>query len=275
MTVAAKALAGQRAFITGAARGIGAAIAVALAREGVHVALNDVQDGDDLRSTGEICRSAGVQVRTAIADAGSQSDLERAVKETVAEFGGLEIAVSNAAWSDRQPFPAADMSGFEKTIQVTMWGAFYLVRAAARQMIQAGTRGAIVVISSSHSWRPIPGAMAYNMAKAAVDQMARTAATELLPHGIRVNLVYPGWTDTPGERKFFSEEKLQSRASALPLGRLVDAVEIARGVVFLCQPASVAINGAALLIDGGAGLPWQEMHRLQLPPDTTTALGSV
>jgi glucose 1-dehydrogenase len=98
--------------------------------------------------------------------------------------------------------------------------------------------------------------MAYNMAKAALDQMARTAALELARHRIRVNLVYPGWTDTPGERKYFTEDELRRAAATLPWGRLARPDEIARGIVFLVDPASDYITGSTLAIDGGIQLPW-------------------
>ena len=98
--------------------------------------------------------------------------------------------------------------------------------------------------------------MAYNMSKAAIDQVARTAAIELVEHKIRVNMVHPGWIDTPGERKFFSEEQIQKAAKALPWERLGKPEEIARGVVFLCDPDSDYMTGSSLLIDGGITLPW-------------------
>ncbi len=98
--------------------------------------------------------------------------------------------------------------------------------------------------------------MAYNMAKAATDQMARTAAVELLSHRIRVNILYPGWTDTPGERKFFSEEVLERSGPRLPWGRMARPAEIARGVLFLVDPESDYITGTTLSIDGGSQLPW-------------------
>ena len=86
--------------------------------------------------------------------------------------------------------------------------------------------------------------------------MARTAALELAPHRIRVNIVYPGWTDTPGERKYFTEDVLQRAGTLLPWGRLAEPEEVARGIVFLLEPASDYITGATLSIDGGAHLPW-------------------
>lgn len=260
-----KPLNGKNAIVSGASRGIGAAIAVALAEAGANVAINYIDDHQAAEAVAQRCRQHGVRSRLAEADIGVQSEVERIVQETAEEFGSLNIAVSNAAYSDRELFYDAQMEGFEKTVQVTMWGAFYLLRAAAQSMIAANTAGSIVVISSPHSWQPIPGAMAYNMSKAAVDQMAKTAATELCGNRIRVNTVHPGWTDTPGERKFFSEQKLKTLGAELPWGRLADPGEVARGVLFMCDPASDYITGSSVLIDGGNQLPVQEMHRVDLP----------
>ncbi|MCP4190149.1 MAG: SDR family oxidoreductase [Planctomycetaceae bacterium] len=264
-----KPLAGKNAIVTGASQGIGAATAIALAEAGANVAINFNGSKDKASEVADRCREHGVKARLAQANVGVQAEVERIVAETVADFGGLDIAVSNAAYSDRELFYQANMEGFEKTIQVTMWGAFYLLRAATEHMIDSKTEGAMVVVSSPHSWRPIPGSMAYNMAKAAIDQMARTAATELTAHRIRVNILHPGWIDTPGERKFFSEEKLQKLGADLPWGRLGRPEEIARGIVFMCDPASAYMTGSSMMIDGGIELPIQEMHRLETPDPPT------
>ena len=263
-----KCLQGKNAIVTGASQGIGASIAMALAEAGANVAINDNDSEELAKSVEERCQSYGVKTRLALADVGSQHEVERIVSETVDDFGGLDIAVSNAAYSDRELFYEADMRGFEKTVQVTMWGAFYLLRAATQSMIATQTKGNIVVISSPHSWRPIPGSMAYNMSKAAIDQMAQTAATELASKRIRVNTIHPGWIDTPGERKFFSEEKLLDQGSKLPWGRLGRPDEIARGVVFMCDPASDYLTGSSLLIDGGIELPVYKVHRNE-PQEST------
>ena len=85
---------------------------------------------------------------------------------------------------------------------------------------------------------------------------AKMTALELAPHRIRVNIIYPGWTDTPGERKFFTEEVLRSRSALLPAGRLATTEEIARGILFLVDPESEYITGSTLCIDGGSQLPW-------------------
>jgi glucose 1-dehydrogenase len=169
---------------------------------------------------------------------------------------------------------------FERTINVSMMGAYHLVRYAAQAMVSQNSRGSskaggptsapsaanqcnIVVISSPHAHMPIPGALAYNMAKAASDQLAKTAACELAGHGIRVNLIHPGWIDTPGERKFFSEETLQVEGRKIPMGRLGQPSDLGRGVVFLCDPANNYITGSTLTIDGGIQLPWREMYRIE------------
>src|SRR5262249_26828823 len=137
-------------------------------------------------------------------DVSDQAAVEAMVGRVVGELGRLDVFVSVAVYSDREPFHTADMAGFRRTLDVTMWGAFYGLRAAVNQMIKQGGGGSVVVVSSPHAHLAIPSCMAYNMAKAGLDQMARTAAVELFEHRIRVNIVYPGWTDTPGERKFFS-----------------------------------------------------------------------
>lgn len=260
-----KKLEGKSAIVTGASRGIGAAIAEALAKEGANVAINYVGDDSLAEEVKARCEGYGVKAKLLNVDVSVQSNVEQMVAEVVQDFGGLDIAVSNAAWSERELFYTADMSKFEKTVQVCMWGAFYLLRAVSNVMVDRGTHGSIVFVGSTHEWRAIPGSMAYNMSKAAIGQMARTAAVELATKRIRVNIVHPGWVDTPGERKFFAEDKIQEKGAELPLGRLAKPEEIAHGVLFFCDPASEYITGSSVLIDGGICLPFREMHRLEQP----------
>jgi glucose 1-dehydrogenase len=189
-------------------------------------------------------------------DVTDQAAVEEMVMRTVAEFGGLDIFISSAVYSDREPFTTANMAGFRKTIDVSMWGAYYSLRASANAMLKQGRGGSVVIISSPHANIAFPNSMAYNMAKAALDQMARTAALELLSHQIKVNIIYPGWTDTPGERKFFTEETLQQASKQTPMGRLAKAEEIAHGVLFLVDPATQYMTGSTLSMDGGLALPW-------------------
>lgn len=265
-------LLGQNALVTGAARGIGAGIAKALAAAGANVAVNDIREPLE---TVEACRATGRRAISAVVDVSDQKLVEAMVDRVENELGPISILISNAAYSDRELFYLADMDGFEKTIAVCMWGPYYLARAIANRMIsrsrpldagRPSTRGNMVFVSSPHAYKAIPGAMAYNMAKAALDQMARTAAVELSEYRIRVNLVHPGWTDTPGERKFFFDKELEERGSQLPWGRLATPDDISHGVVFLVHPQSDYITGATLSIDGGIVLPYQELFRIRDRP---------
>lgn len=258
-------LAGKVAIVTGAARGIGASAAIALAKAGAHVFVNDILEPTE---TVEAIRKLGHRADHAVADVTDREAVEHVVDQTLEASGRVDILVTNAAYSDRQIFYKANLEGFQRTIDVCMWGPFNFLRAVSKPMIEQGDGGSVVCISSPHAFKAIPGAMAYNMAKAAVDQMARTAACELAEHRIRVNIVHPGWTDTPGERKFFFEDELKERGSELPWGRLARPEEIARGVVFLCDPASEYMNGTTLSIDGGALLPHEQLFRVQGRPDT-------
>jgi len=264
-------LTGKRAIVSGATRGIGRATAIELATAGAEVVVNfraaeDAADADEVVAE---CIAANGETHGVAhkiqANFEDQGEIERLVEESSKVMGGIDIVVSNAVYSDRNLFTEQDIDQFRKTIDVSMMGAYYFVRAASREMVSRGCGGSIVVIGSLHSHQAIPGSMAYNMAKAANNQMAKTAACELAQHRIRVNLIHPGWIDTPGERKFFNEETLQAEAEGakLPWGRLGKPSEIGRGVVFLCDPASEYITGTTLTIDGGISLPWREMYRMQ------------
>ena len=249
-------LAGKVALVTGASAGIGRATALALARAGADVALNYLTFGPDAEKAAAEIVAMGRRSQLFPVDVSDQQAVEEMVERIVAEFGRIDIFVSNAVYSDREPFTTADMRGFRRTIDVTMSGAFYGLRACARVMVRQGQGGSAVIVSSAQARVAHPSCMAYNMAKAALDQMARTAALELAPHRIRVNIIYPGWTDTPGERKFFRDEVMIEACKNLPAGRLAQPDEIARGILFLVDPESDYITGSTLCIDGGSMLPW-------------------
>ncbi len=249
-------LAGKVALVTGASGGIGRASALALAQNGADVAINYWTWPEAAEELAAQVRALGRRALPERVDVSDQAAVEAMADRVVATLGRLDVLVTSAVYSDREMFVKADMAGFRRTIEVTMWGAFHCLRAAAARMIRQGQGGSIIAVSSGQAQKAIPSCMAYNMAKAAVDQMARTAALELAPHRIRVNILYPGWTDTPGERKFFSEEALSRGGASLPAGRLARPEEIARGVVFLADPESEYVTGSTLVIDGGAALPW-------------------
>jgi glucose 1-dehydrogenase len=249
-------LKGRNALVTGASRGIGRACAVELARQGANVGINFRSHPEEAEEVAKEVRAAGAQALLLQGDVADLKSVEGMVAKMAAELGGVDFFVSNAAYSDRQLMLDADMAGFRRTIDVSMWGAFHGVRASAQQMVKQGRGGSIVVVSSPHAVLAIPTAMAYNMAKAAIDHMARTAAIELVQYKIRVNIVHPGWIDTPGERKFFTEEQMSLGGSKLPWGRLGKPEEIAKGVAFILSDDAEYMTGSTVAIDGGVSLPW-------------------
>lgn len=244
--------AGKRVLVTGSGRGIGAATAIAFAREGADVALLD------LRLPSETAAEIEKLGRKSLPIQGDVSLIEvndGAVEKAVQAFGGLDIFVANAAYQHRALFWEIPDDEYRKVVDVTMWGPLYGMRAAVRQMMKQKVAGNVVLVSSGQSWVPCAFSMPYNMAKAAVDHMARTAAIELLPHKIRVNVIHPGWTDTPGERKFFSDEEMYKTAAKTPGGRLARPEEIANGILYLADDKSEFLNGVTLPIGGGINLP--------------------
>jgi glucose 1-dehydrogenase len=246
----------RKILVTGASKGIGRGCALELARGGADVAINYRSSAEDAQALAEEIRSLGREALVLQADVSKQEDVDRMVREIAQAWGRLDGFVSNAAYSDREPMVEADLEGFRKTIDVSMWGAFFGVRAAARQMVAQKSGGSIVVVSSPHAVIPVPTAMAYNMAKAAIDHMARTAAIELAEHRIRVNVIHPGWIDTPGERKFFTEEQLQQGAQSIPWKRMGRPEEIGRLVRFVLSDDCDYMTGSTVLMDGGISLPW-------------------
>ena len=249
-------LAGRNILITGASRGIGRGCALALAAEGANIGINYRSQKAEAEETAAAIRKLGGKAELYQVDVSDQPAVEQMVEQFTKDFGSINGFISNAVYSDREVMIKADMAGFRKTIDVSMWGAFYGVRASAQKMVAQGKGGSIIVVSSPHAKIPIPTAMAYNMAKAAIDHMARTAAIELAKYRIRVNIIHPGWIDTPGERKFFSEEQLNEGAGNIPWKRMGTAEEMGKLATFMMSDDCDYMTGSTVLMDGGISLPW-------------------
>jgi len=244
------------AIVTGASRGIGRAIALELARLGANVTVNARSHPEEGLTVVREIESLGQQAILFQGDVADRAQDERMIEQTVRALGRLDILVNNAAYSIRKPLLELDVEDVEKTWAVSLWGVFHCSQLAARQMVQQGQGGNIVNISSVHAYRAYPNSTAYNGAKAAINHMAATWAIELAPHSICVNTIEPGWIDTPGERRFFSEEQIRESGKKLLMGRLGRAEEIAKGVAYLVSPAASYVTGTCLRIDGGFVLPY-------------------
>lgn len=249
-------LTGKNFFITGSSKGIGRGCAIECAKAGANVAINYRSEDGTAQQVADEVRAMGRKALLLQGDVAEQATIEKLIAQAAEQFGQLDGFVSNAVYSDRERMVDANMEGFKRTIDVSMWGAFYGVRTAAQTMVKQGKGGVITVISSPHAVLAIPTSMAYNMAKAAIDHMARTAAVELADDRIRVNAVHPGWIDTPGERKFFDEGELAEGAKSIPWKRLGKPEEIGKLVAFMMSDDCDYMTGSTVLMDGGICLPW-------------------
>ena len=244
-------LAGKTALVTGGGRGIGKGCALELAKAGANIVLNDRPDSPDLAATAAEIRATGAEVTAIEADVFSRRGCERLVAEAIKAVSQLDILISNPAYSTRQPFLEFDPDTFEQVIQATLVAGFHISQLVARHMVARREGGKIIFISSVHAENPYQTAVAYNAAKAGLNHMGQTIARELTPHHINVNIIEPGWIDTPGEREFFSEEAIIERGGTLPWGRLGTPADIGKAVTFLCSSDSDYITGTILRVDGG------------------------
>ena len=248
-------LADRVTLVTGASRGIGRGCALEMAREGADVVVNYRSHPGEAADVVAEIRGLGRQAIAFGADVGDRAAVDAMVAATVAEFGRLDILVNNAAFSIRKPFLEYSVEEFASVLQVAMWSVFHCSQAAARHMVARGGGGKIVVISSVHAFIPFRNSLPYNTAKAGINHMAFSIAGELAPHQINVNVIEPGWTDTPGERRYYTEEELRAGGAKLPWGRLGRPEEIGKAAVFLCSDDADYITGACLRVDGGVWLP--------------------
>ncbi len=210
------ALRGKKALVTGASRGIGRGIAMQLATAGADVAINYRSHPEEAAEVQKACQDLGVQAITLAADMGVQAEAEGIVEQTVERLGGLDIVVSNAVYSDRHLFYESDLSEFRKTIDVSMWGAFYLMRQASLYLMEQKKGGNIVMISSPHAVLAIPGAMAYNMAKAAIDQMAAPPPSNWPSIGFASTSSTPAGLIPPANASFLPKKRCRNRGASCP-----------------------------------------------------------
>jgi NAD(P)-dependent dehydrogenase (short-subunit alcohol dehydrogenase family) len=244
---------GRVALVTGASRGIGSAISLALAEQGAQVVLSSRKQAD-LEVEAERINSTFPETAVAIAaHAGKAEDLQRLVDEVMARFSRIDILVNNAATNPYfGPVLSADLAAWDKTFEVNVRGMFLLTKLVYEASMEK-QGGAIVNVASVGGLRPGLGLGVYNITKAAVIMLTRQLGREL-GGKVRVNAVAPGLVKTRFAEALWGNEAILERVLASnPMGRIGVPDEIAGAVAFLVSDAASYINGEVLVVDGGGG----------------------
>jgi 3-oxoacyl-[acyl-carrier protein] reductase len=243
--------AGRTALVTGAARGIGRAIAEALADEGARLALVDLI-GSCVTTAATELQARGVTAVAIEGDVSSTADAARAVETAAAELGGIDLLVNNAGIAPMCAFLQSDVELYDRVMAVNARGSFLMTLSAARVMA-AATGGSIVQIASTCAFTA--GASrnmsAYNMSKAAVRQMVASLASELADYNIRINAVAPGTIDTEMTRACLDADGAAAMMRRIPLKSFGQPNDIAEACLFLGSESARYITGQTLVVDGG------------------------
>lgn len=239
------------AVITGGAKGIGRQISITMAKAGYDIAVNFRSGKEQAQEVCEIARNFGVDAFAVYADIGVIADVREMYNQIFAHFNRVDVVVNNAGISSEVYFLDATEEDFDKMTAVDWKGVFFSSQIAARYMVEHGTKGVIINISSNQVEGCWPRASIYAPTKAAVSKFTKNAAMELSLKGIRMVAVAPGYTDVGWEP---GDIRLEA-AKRLPFKRFASTEEIAQGVVYLASEQAAYITGCTLTIDGGATLP--------------------
>jgi NAD(P)-dependent dehydrogenase (short-subunit alcohol dehydrogenase family) len=240
---------GRAALVTGAAQGIGRAIAERLAGEGAHVVLLDV-DGALAEAVATELREGGLSAAAVVGDISRREDVRQAVAFALERFGRLDILAANAGIADGEPFLEITDASWRRIIDVNLTGTFFCIQEAARAMISAGG-GAIVATASTNAFWVESGMAHYNASKGGIVALVKSAALDLGPYGVRVNAVAPGMIRT--RANYITEDPVAGPEylKGVPLGRFAEPAEMAAVVAFLASDDASYVSGELLVADGG------------------------
>ncbi|MFB7249643.1 SDR family oxidoreductase [Microbacterium sp. NPDC056234] len=240
----------RRAIVTGADSGIGRATAVALAAEGVDVAITWHSDAAGAAETAEEVRSHGARAIVARLDTSEIPACGDVVDDLVAELGGLDVFVNNAGMGLSTPFLEVEIDEWRRVVDVDLTGAFICLQRAARHLVAAGNGGRLIAVTSVHGHQPMVGSSAYDAAKHGLEGLIKNIALELGGHGITAVSVAPGEIATGMTGNEDTDPREVDRPG-IPLGRPGDAREVAALIAFLASPGGAYISGTSIAIDGG------------------------
>ena len=244
-------LEGKSAIVTGAAHGLGRAIAERLANEGAGVLVADVR-GEDAEAAAEALRDFGHRAEAAQVDVREAAQVDAMVRSAIDAFGSVDILVNNAGVGLDRPALETSEEEWDGVLGVNLKGCFLCCRAVAREMVQAGRGGRIVNITSTAGANARPGAAAYSASKAGIIQLTRVLALELGGASVTVNAVGPGMTITGSEIKPAPSESYQAAfVSQVAAGRPGRPEDIAQAVAYLVSPEAEYVTGQTLFVDGG------------------------
>jgi NAD(P)-dependent dehydrogenase (short-subunit alcohol dehydrogenase family) len=243
-------LSGQVALITGAARGIGRAVAKALAAAGADVAVADIHE-EALRATAAELSALGRRVHPMSCDVREAAAVHRMVEASVATLGRLDVLVNNAGGTFEAPFLRVNERGFRMLLDLNLGSVWHGTQAAATWWIAEGVPGRVINVASTEGLKACPGYAAYSAAKAGVISLTQTLAAELGPYGIRVNAIAPDYTHLEAPLGVTAPDEAAIGAK-IPLGRYGEPADHAGAVLFFASDLSAWITGQTLVVDGGA-----------------------